>query len=624
MYRSLAQYLAIMIACASMVIGPVTVTNADTIGVNFNNGQFTLLDPTDLVGVVPSENWNNFANNGGIGLFNPDPTELYDSTGSDSGATIAWEVGSSYFNSNNGVGNQRMMEGWFGLNADDLGYIEVEGLSAAYTDPSYDLYVYFDSDQVAPNERTMTFTLNDATSITGKEFPANFTGTFYEAIDGGTGNFVIFRDLTDSSFTLNADSDAGRASINGIQITTEPEPDPVDPPDPNDPIHVYDAAADGNTDGLWLDSVGNKNWTIVGGELNDVSSANTILSSAYQLISPEQGSGGDTTPFESGDMTYEIWVRPEGLSEDHQVVFETGGGQNGTSIMMTENEVRLLNSTGNGRQFDMTVPLSEIDTSDFVQIVAALNDTDAEITLSVNGAAGGSASDTEVGDVGRGGNRASLFTWGSGVANLGNPADQGGGTFNLGGRTELDDMTPEGLTQFSGEIALLKVYSRAFTPAEVQAAYDLITSGGIPGDYNRDGSLDVLDLNLQTEAIATGNLEFDENNDDLVNYDDRYIWVHDYKKTWIGDADLNGEFSSGDLVKVFVAGKYETGGEANWDEGDWNGDGVFESDDMIAAFVDGGYEQGPLPPAVSAVPEPAGALLLLAGLMGLCWRRCRT
>ena len=615
MYRSHAQYLALMILCASMVMGPVTATHADTIGVNFNNGQATLLDPTDAVGFVPTENWNNFANNGGLGLYNPDPTILYDSTGNDSDALIMWEVGASYFNSNNGLGNQRMMEGWFGLNAGDNGYIAVEGLSTAYTDPTYDLYVYFDSDQIAPNERTMTFTLNDNMTVTGKEFPVNFAGTFYEAIDGGPGNFVLFRDLTDSDFTLTADSDAGRAAITGIQITTEPEPDPVDPPDPNDPIHVYDAAATGNTNDLWLDSIGNNNWTIVGGELLDVTSANTIFQSAYR-ISPEQGFGGDAGPFESGNMTYEVWVRPDGLSEDHQVIFETGGGQNGTSILMTENEVRLLNSTGNGRQFDMTVPLSEIDTSDFVQIVAALNDADSEITVFVNGAAGGSASDTEVGDVGRGGNRASLFTWGGNVASLGDPTDAGGGTFNLGGRTELEDMTPEGLTQFAGDLALLNVYSRAFNADEVQAAFDLITSGGLPGDYNGDGFLNLPDLDLQTAAIAANDLAFDENADGVVDFDDRYIWVHDYAKTWMGDADLNGEFTSLDFVQVFVAGKYETQEEASWAEGDWNGNGAFDSADFVTAFVDGGYEQGALE-EVAAVPEPAGILLLLIGLTAL-------
>ena len=53
----------------------------------------------------------------------------------ESEATITWEVGASAFNNNNGVGNQRMMEGWFGLNADDIGYIEIADIPASFTGP---------------------------------------------------------------------------------------------------------------------------------------------------------------------------------------------------------------------------------------------------------------------------------------------------------------------------------------------------------------------------------------------------------------------------------------------------------------------------------------------------------
>ena len=138
------------------------------------------MDPEVEAGFVPSTNWNNFRNNGGLGLFNPDPTDLFDSTGELSDATISWEVGASFFNSNNGVGNQRMMEGWFGLNAGDDGYITVEDLPTTFTDPTYDVYVYFDSNETAPNERTMSFTSGDQT-IVGKELASNFSGLFLEA-----------------------------------------------------------------------------------------------------------------------------------------------------------------------------------------------------------------------------------------------------------------------------------------------------------------------------------------------------------------------------------------------------------------------------------------------------------
>ncbi len=95
------------------------------------------------------------------------------------------------------------------------------------------------------------------------------------------------------------------------------------------------------------------------------------------------------------------------------------------------------------------------------------------------------------------------------------------------------------------------------------------------------------------------------------------MWLHDLKKTWVGDANLDLVFDSNDFVQVFVAGKYETGAAAGWEAGDWDGNKVFDSGDFVAAFVDGGYEIGQRPGAVSAVPEPSSVVLVLLGLAGL-------
>ena len=69
--------------------------------------------------------------------------------------------------------------------------------------------------------------------------------------------------------------------------------------------------------------------------------------------------------------------------------------------------------------------------------------------------------------------------------------------------------------------------------------------------------------------------EFDLNSGDVVDFEDRKLWVEDsaFKNTWIGDANLDLEFNSCDMVQVFAAGKYEKPGEtATWEEGDWNGE----------------------------------------------------
>lgn len=61
---------------------------------------------------------------------------------------------------------------------------------------------------------------------------------------------------------------------------------------------------------------------------------------------------------------------------------------------------------------------------------------------------------------------------------------------------------------------------------------------------------------------------------------------------YAGDADKDGDFDSQDLVVVFIAGKYETGQAATWEQGDWNEDGVFNSSDLILALQGGHYEDG--------------------------------
>ena len=148
-----------------------------------------------------------------------------------------------------------------------------------------------------------------------------------------------------------------------------------------------------------------------------------------------------------------------------------------------------------------------------------------------------------------------------------------------------------------------------------------------PGDYNVDGAVDVADIDLQSAEMKKDPAEldlakFDHNNDGMVDLADRQIWVKVFRKSWFGDANLDGEFNTSDFVKVFEAGKYETEEEAGWAEGDWDGSGFFDTGDFVKAFQDGGYQQG-LKMVAAAVPEPTSVLLFMTGLMGVAVCRCR-
>ncbi len=171
-----------------------------------------------------------------------------------------------------------------------------------------------------------------------------------------------------------------------------------------------------------------------------------------------------------------------------------------------------------------------------------------------------------------------------------------------------------GAETWAGYLSDVRLFDHALSNDEI----DNLSGGGVVGDFNGNGTLDLADVNLLLGGIASGTGNFDLNNDAKVDAADLTVWTRDLKKTWIGDANLDGEFNSSDFVLVFQKGEYEdaTAGNSGWDEGDWNGDLEFTSGDFVAAFQEGGYEQGPRP-AVAAVPEPASGLLAMLGALGL-------
>jgi uncharacterized protein YjbI with pentapeptide repeats len=143
------------------------------------------------------------------------------------------------------------------------------------------------------------------------------------------------------------------------------------------------------------------------------------------------------------------------------------------------------------------------------------------------------------------------------------------------------------------------------------------------GDLDADDTFGAADVDILTHKlnIVWGPVPtfwmpvaaFDLNGDGMVDKTDHRFWVKNIKQTWYGDANLDGEFNSADLVAVLAAGEYETGLllPTSWASGDWNADGRFNSADLVVALADGGYEQGVLTVA-AAVPEPQSILLLVA------------
>jgi len=125
---------------------------------------------------------------------------------------------------------------------------------------------------------------------------------------------------------------------------------------------------------------------------------------------------------------------------------------------------------------------------------------------------------------------------------------------------------------------------------------------GTPGraavnaDFNGDASIDARDIDLLFAQVAAGVYvaKFDLNDDRLLDNKDKDEMITHILGTMAGDANLDRQFTSADLVAVFALGQYEdtVPGNSGWASGDWNGDGDFNTSDLVLAFQTGAYERG--------------------------------
>ena len=124
-----------------------------------------------------------------------------------------------------------------------------------------------------------------------------------------------------------------------------------------------------------------------------------------------------------------------------------------------------------------------------------------------------------------------------------------------------------------------------------QVAADFVVN--VPGDFDGNATVDAIDLDLICAAIQSGNtdIKYDLDADLTIGWEDHRYLVEQVLHTSVGDANLDGQFNSTDLVSIFQAGKYEDAIAQNsvWATGDWNCDGEFTTSDLVAAFQAGTY-----------------------------------
>ncbi len=142
------------------------------------------------------------------------------------------------------------------------------------------------------------------------------------------------------------------------------------------------------------------------------------------------------------------------------------------------------------------------------------------------------------------------------------------------------------------------------------------------GDFDDDGSVDLLDVDMLTAAIAANSMDtsFDMNADGLVDAADIEAWLeiagaNDYgsgKTYLLGDANLDGVVDVSDFNQ-WNSNKFQSG--TTWSRGDFNGDGVTDVSDFNI------WNMRRFQAITDAVPEPSSSLGLIGGFLILSLRR---
>jgi hypothetical protein len=131
------------------------------------------------------------------------------------------------------------------------------------------------------------------------------------------------------------------------------------------------------------------------------------------------------------------------------------------------------------------------------------------------------------------------------------------------------------------------------------------------GNLNGDEVVDVRDLDFLAERMRdrAPDPRFDLNRSGHVSSNDYRYWVNKLAGTYIGDANLDGEFNSADLVQVLASDEYRDTKQRNstWSTGDFDGDREFDQQDIRYAWQESGdvFERGS---RVSAIPVPESVM----------------
>ncbi len=182
---------------------------------------------SESAGVKPATHWNSAANKAGT------LASLVLADGTTSPASVTWNSpvangetsATGSLDWTDSPGDVRMMNGYLDPRATaSPATITVSGLASPMSG-GYDVYVYCFEDMTWGDTRTSKYTIGSTTHTVKQTEPplvTSFAG-YTLAPEAGAGNYVVFTNVTGTSFTLTATPGTSlhstvRAPVNGIQI----------------------------------------------------------------------------------------------------------------------------------------------------------------------------------------------------------------------------------------------------------------------------------------------------------------------------------------------------------------------------------------------------------------------
>ncbi|QNN24451.1 LamG domain-containing protein [Planctomycetales bacterium ZRK34] len=172
--------------------------------------------------------------------------------------------------------------------------------------------------------------------------------------------------------------------------------------------------------------------------------------------------------------SFEVWFKPTTLTGGNQILFETGGSGDGSSLTISDGQIRWRVKNGTAGLLTVTADLPT--TGDFIQVVGTIDTTTAtdEAVLYLNGQAATAVTDTFL---------SATTTNPSGGGSLDNPGAgdwDGGNASGLGssnstrGGSSGGDLN--GFDTFDGQIAIMRFHEKAMSAAEVLTNYNAVAA----------------------------------------------------------------------------------------------------------------------------------------------------